>query len=223
MRWFRNMNTHSKLLLAFALLTFTTALASGWSILTAIQLRQLVVNVQTQAGYLEGTANAQADFQGLVTMSRNYWLTRSPFYLGQATRYQQQIDDYLRRAMVAAQSADEREDINTLIGLLDEHAANLEQISAQLLEESAGPAEGEPLEESSQDSSPGPQATPEGPPGSEPPQDGQFAPKATPGVRPGATPPGEPPEDRPSEPMAAATPEGPGSAERGCSTQAVAC
>ena len=117
MRWFRNLSTHNQLLLAFALLTLLAALGSSYTILTAVQLRQANLDLQDQIKTLDETTQAQADFQGLVQMWRNYWLTRTRFYQGQASRYQEQIEAYMRSALVSVQSADEREDLDTLQGL----------------------------------------------------------------------------------------------------------
>ena len=185
MRWFRNLNTHNQLLLAFALLTLLAASASGYTIFTAIQLRQTNLDIQTQAEYLEDTTGAQADFQGLVEMWRNYWLTGSRFYQGQASRYQQQLENYMRHASIAAQNSDQREDLETLKSLLAAHAGTLEQISTQI-EDSPGSTQTPPL------------------PGA--PQDGASTPPPTPSMPAGAPPPATPQPGAPSGPPATPLP-----------------
>ena len=185
MRWFRNLNTHNQLLLAFALLTLLAASASGYTIFTAIQLRQTNLDIQTQAEYLEDTTDAQADFQGLVEMWRNYWLTGSRFYQGQASRYQQQLENYMRHASIAAQNSDQREDLETLKSLLAAHAGTLEQISTQI-EDSPGSTQTPPL------------------PGA--PQDGASTPPPTPSMPAGAPPPATPQPGAPSGPPATPLP-----------------
>ncbi len=187
MRWFRNLNTHNQLLLAFALLTLLAASASGYTIFTAIQLRQTNLDIQTQAEYLEDTTDAQADFQGLVEMWRNYWLTGSRFYQGQASRYQQQLENYMRHASIAAQNSDQREDLETLKSLLAAHAGTLEQISTQIGD------------------SPGSAQTPP-PSGAAPPQDGASTPPPTPSMPAGAPPPATPQPGAPSGPPATPLP-----------------
>jgi class 3 adenylate cyclase len=79
---------------------------------------------------LVDTAKAQGYFLRRWIDSKNYLLTDDAYFPGQYKRYDEQMDTYLRRAHLSANTTDKNEDLTTLEKNQEEYAAAVANIEA---------------------------------------------------------------------------------------------
>jgi len=112
MGWFGNLKTQSKLLIMFALIAFVGALATVWSISTLLGLQEKVHLVEQEAATIAGTNTARASILNQEIATMGYVLTGNSFWTGQRKHFSRQVDQYIQRAVINADTPDEVEDLN---------------------------------------------------------------------------------------------------------------
>ena len=122
MSWFLNLKTPTKFLLIFSAFIALAALGAGWSIYSAMRLQLQVYAIQQQSQILEDTARAQIAFLEQHIAAKDYLLTGSPSAQSQYRWYDSQIQAFLRSALADAQTADEKEDLDSLRAMLAAYA-----------------------------------------------------------------------------------------------------
>ncbi len=128
MRWFTNLKTQNKLLLAFGIIALVGAVTTGWSMVSVLRLQEKIRQVETETLDLVDSAKAQGYFLRRWIDSKNYLLTDDAYYSGQYKRYDEHMDTYLRRAHLRADTIDKNEDLTTLEKNQEEYAAAVADI-----------------------------------------------------------------------------------------------
>ncbi|MBN2389512.1 MAG: adenylate/guanylate cyclase domain-containing response regulator [Anaerolineae bacterium] len=123
MRWFANLKTQNKLLLTFAIIALVGAVTTGWSMVNVLRLQEKIRQVERETSALAEVAKAQGYFLRRWIDSKNYLLTDDAYFPGQYQRYDEQLDAYLRRAHLNANTTDKNEDLTTLEQNLGEYNA----------------------------------------------------------------------------------------------------
>ncbi len=128
MRWFTNLKTQNKLLLAFGIIALVGAVATGWSMVSVLRMQEKIQQIETETLDLVETAKAQGYFLRRWIDSKNYLLTDDAYFPGQYKRYDEQMNTYLRRAHLSADTVDKNEDLTTLEKNQTEYAAAVTNI-----------------------------------------------------------------------------------------------
>ena len=128
MRWFTNLKTQNKLLLAFGIIALVGAVTTGWSMVNVLRLQEKIGQVERETSDLVEVAKAEGYFLRRWIDSKNYLLTDDAYFPGQYQRYDEQLDAYLRRAHLSANTTDKNEDLTTLEQNLSEYTASVAAI-----------------------------------------------------------------------------------------------
>ncbi len=123
MRWFTNLKTQNKLLLAFGIIALVGAATTGWSMVSVLRLQEKIGQVEQETSALVEAAKAQGYFLRRWIDSKNYLLTDDAYFAGQYQRYDEQMDAYLRSAHLSANTTDKNEDLTTLEKNLRDYTA----------------------------------------------------------------------------------------------------
>jgi len=123
MRWFTNLKTQNKLLLAFGIIALVGAVTTGWSMVNVVRLQEKIRQVEQETSALVEATRAQGYFLRRWIDSKNYLLTDDDYFPGQYQRYDEQMETYLRRAHLSANTTDKNEDLTTLEQNLQEYTA----------------------------------------------------------------------------------------------------
>jgi class 3 adenylate cyclase/CHASE3 domain sensor protein len=114
MGWYKNLKTQSKLLLIVAVITVVSATTTAWSIFGILHLQDKVHLIQQESEALARAAQAKTFFLEQEVAAKNFLLTEDPYQKSQYNQFGDQIDQYLREALAAADSVDRRDDLNFL-------------------------------------------------------------------------------------------------------------
>jgi class 3 adenylate cyclase/CHASE3 domain sensor protein len=128
MRWFANLKTQNKLLLAFGIIALVGAVTTGWSMVNVLRLQEKIGQVERETSDLVEVAKAEGYFLRRWIDSKNYLLTDDAYFPGQYQRYDEQLDIYLRLAYLSANTTDKNEDLTILEQNLREYTTAVSSI-----------------------------------------------------------------------------------------------
>jgi len=114
MRWFTNLRTQTKFLLAFAMLVLVGAVVIGLAIYGVVYMENDVQLLKQQVDDLASLKAVQSAFEGQQLALRDYLLTADPNTLQDYDTYSEQIVQYLQRALQEAGSTEGRNDLQRL-------------------------------------------------------------------------------------------------------------
>ncbi|MBN1661532.1 MAG: adenylate/guanylate cyclase domain-containing protein [Anaerolineae bacterium] len=114
MEWYNNLKTQSKLLLMVVIITLVSALAITSSLFGILALHDTAHEIEAEARALALAAQAQTYVLEQEIAVKNLLLTTHPYYKSQYNQFGDQIDDYVRTALSAADTVDRRDDLASL-------------------------------------------------------------------------------------------------------------
>ncbi len=128
MGWFKNLKTQSKLLTLFSLITLLGAITTGWTIYTIVQFNQEVKEVVQEALELAEVEEVQVYLLEQQIAINDFRFTGEERFLVQYEEAEELADLYLRRALIDANSTDQRDALGLLSEEIEEYNRTFDEV-----------------------------------------------------------------------------------------------
>ena len=111
----RNLRTQARMSLIVIFIVLVAALVTAWSTANILALQARVHRIEQEAQELARGAEAQGAFLDQQLALKNLLLSGGdPWYQSLYRQYDRQLQEYLRQALLVADTVDKREDLNQI-------------------------------------------------------------------------------------------------------------
>jgi class 3 adenylate cyclase len=130
----RDLKTQTRLSLILIVIVLVGALVIAWSTVNTLALQARVHRIEQEAQELARSAEAQGTFLEQQLALKNLLLSGGdPWYQSLYRRYDRQLQDYLRQALIVADTIDKREDLNQIGAGLRSFTATVNTTAPELV------------------------------------------------------------------------------------------